>query len=288
LKELQHLKVFSHIAEVRQYIETEKNTGARIGLVPTMGNLHEGHLSIVERAKKECSHAICTVYVNPLQFGPNEDLESYPRTFAEDIEKLKRYNCDAVFHPDTIEIYPDGINPHTKVHVPCLGENYCGKSRPGHFDGVSTIVSKLLNICRPEKAYFGLKDYQQFLIVSRMVEDLRIDCEIIGVETMRDTDGLALSSRNNYLTESERSIAPSLYQALLSTADDINSGNNRYRDLEIKAEKNLTTNGLVPDYFSICNARNLNAATPQDNHLVILAAAFLGRTRLIDNLLLDV
>lgn len=258
--------------------------GRRVGLVPTMGNLHEGHLTLVDEAKKHCDYVLATIFVNPLQFGPFEDLENYPRTHDEDFEKLSERHCDGVFVPSVSEIYPNGMKNQTLITVPGLSENHCGKSRPGHFAGVCTVVCKLFNLTMPDIAFFGEKDYQQLQVIRKMTVDLCIPVQIHGVPTVRAASGLALSSRNGYLDESQLETAACLYRGLKTTAEKIGAGDNNFPELELEAENFLTDSGLKVDYFHICHAETLEPAAEEDTHLVILAAAYLGPTRLIDNI----
>ena len=273
----------SDIAALRAEIRKQRATGRRIGLVPTMGNLHAGHLKLVEQAKQQCDWVVSSIFVNPMQFGPGEDLDAYPRTLEQDIVALEKQGCHCLFHPDANTIYPHGLQKQTVVSVPELGMAYCGKSRPGHFDGVTTVVSKLFNICQPDIAFFGLKDYQQFLIIRKMVDDLMFPIEMVGVETVREPDGLAMSSRNNYLTVEQRRCAPALFRTLQETRARIESGDRDFPTLEQAARDHLSEAGLKPDYFAICHANTLQPAQPEDDELAILAAAFLGSTRIIDN-----
>ena len=227
---------------------------------------------------------VTSLYVNPLQFGPQEDLRSYPRTFAADKLALENASCHCLFAPDTEALYPGGLEHQTLVQVPELTNSYCGASRPGHFDGVATVVSRLFNIVEPHSAIFGLKDYQQFLVIRKMVQDLLFDIEIVGVEIVRETDGLAMSSRNNYLSDNERQIAPRLYRTLSQTAEAIAAGEKDFPALEKQATNLLEQAGMQADYFAICDAENLQTPAAETTQLAILAAAFLGSTRLIDNL----
>lgn len=278
------MQTLTRIAELRQAVIEQRRLGKSIGLVPTMGNLHDGHLELVRSARRECDWVITSIFVNPLQFGANEDLEAYPRTLADDAALLKSCQCDALFHPDVAEVYPQGLRQQTRVSVPELGNDHCGRSRPGHFDGVTTVVAKLFNLCQPDQAFFGLKDYQQYLIVRRMVEDLCFPVRVHGVETRREADGLAMSSRNGFLTSQERKQAPYLYSSLRKTALRIEAGERDYPVLEAQALETLAANGLRPDYFRVCQADTLRPAATTDRELVILAAAFLGKTRIIDNI----
>jgi pantoate--beta-alanine ligase len=270
----------AQLAECRQ-------RGQRIAFVPTMGNLHDGHLQLVHRARELADVVVVSIYVNPLQFGADEDLAAYPRTLGADREKLFAEGAHYLFTPDTTAVYPDGMSRHTQVSVPDLSETLCGSNRPGHFDGVATVVAKLLNIVQPDLAIFGEKDFQQLSIVRKMVADLCLPVEVIGVPTVRDTDGLALSSRNGYLSNSERRIAPLLHEALVSCRDAIACGFDNFLQLESHARMRLLQAGFEPDYFAIRDAHTLRQVTAETEEIAILAAARLGSTRLIDNLRLS-
>lgn len=276
------MREFSTIAELRGALETRGS--ATLGFVPTMGNLHAGHLALVEAACKNNDLSCASIFVNPLQFGANEDLDAYPRTLEEDRRALKAAGCDMLFLPTAAELYGRDMASSTRVHVPKLGENFCGSSRPGHFDGVSTIVTKLFNIVQPTNAYFGLKDFQQYAIIRKMSADLALPIAIHGLDTVRAPDGLALSSRNGYLSAEQRAIAPALYRTIQDTGARIASGETQLETLCEQARTALSAAGLRPDYFGIAAADTLAPAEPGDRELVILAAAFLGSTRLIDNL----
>ncbi|MDT8427641.1 MAG: pantoate--beta-alanine ligase [Pseudomonadales bacterium] len=252
-------------------------------LVPTMGNLHSGHLSLVEEARRQGDAVIVSIFVNPMQFGSHEDIDAYPRTMDSDIEKLRVSGCDHLFAPGTADIYPEGLTAQTVVHVPGLSSRHCGISRPGHFDGVTTIVSKLFNMTRPDKAVFGLKDYQQFMLINKLISDLCYPIELVGVETCREASGLAMSSRNGYLDPAQRETAAGLYRELLQAAAALKNGQD-IATIENQAQARLVENGLRPDYFTVCHAQTLEPATAEDRDLVILAAVYLGRTRLIDNI----
>lgn len=251
-----------------------------------MGNLHAGHISLVTAAKKQCDYVVASIFVNPMQFGEGEDLDSYPRTFDEDKAKLEAAGCDALFFPSVEEMYPNGMGIQTTVSVPELSNNLCGASRPGHFDGVTTVVSKLFNMVQPDKAYFGEKDFQQLAIIRKMVSDLNIPVKIKGVPIARDHDQLALSSRNGYLSPPEREVAPSIYKVLQYCKASILTGNYDYEGLCKEAKNTLKNNGFEVDYFEICNSNTLQKASPKDLELGIFAAASLGNTRLIDNVTL--
>lgn len=278
------MQIHSEKSKLRELLKAIRLKGKTIGLVPTMGNLHTGHMQLIKEAKAKTDFLVCSIFVNPLQFSANEDLGSYPRTLDEDIAKLELENCDCLFSPSVDEIYGSNFEAHTNVQVPGLTENFCGQSRPGHFDGVATVVSKLFNIVQPDVAFFGLKDYQQFLVIQKFTEDLCMDVELVGVETQREASGLALSSRNNYLDDEQKQNAASIYRCLLECSQQIKSGNRDFPALEKAAQLTLQEKGLKPDYFCICNARTLHPAAAEDKNLVILAAAFIGQSRLIDNI----
>ncbi|HAN26552.1 MAG TPA: pantoate--beta-alanine ligase, partial [Haliea salexigens] len=250
---------------------------------PTMGNLHEGHLELVRRARTLADIVVVSIFVNPLQFGPNEDLDAYPRTLAADKEKLFSEGVQHLFLPEAEDIYPEGMALQTQVQVPDLSETLCGSSRPGHFTGVTTVVSKLFNIVQPDVAVFGEKDFQQLTIIRKMVADLCIPVQIEGVATARDTDGLAKSSRNGYLSDDQRKLAPLIHATLVSCRDAVACGFDNFLQLESHARMQLLQAGFEPDYFAIRDARTLRAVNENTEEIAILAAARLGSTRLIDN-----
>ena len=262
--------------------------GGTLGFVPTMGNLHAGHLALVARARAEHDLVVVSIFVNPLQFGANEDLDAYPRTLDADSSALIDAGCDVLFMPCAEELYGDNMKASTLVQVPELGTDYCGASRPGHFDGVTTVVAKLFNIVQPDAAYFGLKDYQQFSIIRKMVSDLAMPVILHGVDTVRETSGLALSSRNGYLTPEQKTLAPLLYQTISSIGEALAAGEQDFMRLTQTGKQRLQEAGFQPDYLAIANATSLRPATKEDTHLVILVAALLGSTRLIDNLRISV
>jgi pantoate--beta-alanine ligase len=268
---------------LRAVLDTARQAGQSIGFVPTMGNLHEGHLSLVRRARELCDMVVVSIFVNPMQFGQGEDLAAYPRTLAADKEKLFAEGVQVLFTPDAEEVYPDGMALHTQVTVPDLSETLCGSSRPGHFDGVTTVVNKLFNMVQPHVAVFGEKDFQQLSIVRKMVRDLCMPIEIVGVNTARAEDGLALSSRNGYLTAAERRIAPVLHLTLNSCREAIACGFDNFLQLESHARMKLLQAGFEPDYFAIRDASTLQTVNEDTEEIAILAAARLGKTRLIDN-----
>lgn len=249
-----------------------------------MGNLHSGHAALVSKAAQRADFVVASIFVNPLQFGPNEDLATYPRTLAADQEKLLQAGCNLLFTPGVEEMYPHGMADQTLVSVPHLSQGLCGASRPGHFEGVATVVSKLFNMVQPDLAIFGEKDFQQLAVIRAMVRDLNMPIQIIGEPTVRADDGLALSSRNGYLDEAQRAAAPALYQAIRQTAEAISAGEQDFETLLNSKKQQLQAAGFRIDYLEIRNADSLRPTTAEDPDLVILAAAFMGKTRLIDNL----
>ncbi len=272
------------IADLRQQIQQWRSEGERVALVPTMGNLHVGHLSLVERALSEADRVVVTIFVNPLQFGAGEDFDSYPRTLEDDQQKLQHIGADLLFAPAVDEIYTRPQDEQTKVEVPGLSDILCGASRPGHFVGVATIVCKLFNMVQPDVAIFGEKDFQQLLVIRHMVEDLCIPLEIIGMPTAREEDGLACSSRNGNLTAEERGRAPEIYRQMQGVAAALLDGDNNYSKLSDNACNSLNNSGFNTDYFTIRRSYDLAPPGPTDLDLVVLVAARLGTTRLIDNL----
>ncbi|MFK7865239.1 MAG: pantoate--beta-alanine ligase [Pseudohongiellaceae bacterium] len=256
----------------------------RIGFVPTMGNLHAGHIKLIHAARANCDKVICSIFVNPTQFGPDEDLANYPRTLTADKLKLEAAGCDIVFTPSVEELYGQENSPKTSIHVPGVSENFCGGSRPGHFDGVATVVCKLLCLVQPTHAYFGLKDYQQFLVIKKLVADLHLPVTVTGIETEREVSGLAMSSRNGYLDDSQLEIAAKLYETLQQAAKELAHVEDNFHSLTAKSIARLEDCGLKVDYFAVCNADDLTAAQLGDRNLAILAAVYLANTRLIDNI----
>ena len=256
-----------------------------VALVPTMGNLHRGHISLVEKVQQLADRVVCSVFVNPTQFGPGEDFEAYPRTLQEDERKLAALGIDLIFAPTVKEIYPFGDELPVTVTVPGLTEDLCGASRPGHFTGVATVVCRLLNIIRPDFAVFGEKDYQQLLVLSRMVEDLRLPVQVIRAPIVRDPDGLALSSRNRYLTADQRQTAPTLNRVLWTLVEAIQAGRTDYQALETEGWALLEAAGFKPDYLEVRTAADIKrpAVALPPEQLIVLAAAWLGETRLLDN-----
>ena len=272
------------IAAVRERVRQWRRDGQRVAFVPTMGNLHPGHISLIDVARERGDRFIASIFVNPMQFGPNEDFAHYPRTPTNDAGLLAAAGCDLMFMPDVAEIYPAGSQSGTRVTVPELSGILCGEFRPGHFDGVSTVVAKLFSIVAPDVAVFGEKDFQQLTIIRRMVADLCIPIEIVGASTVREADGLAMSSRNQYLTAAERKIAPRLHQALSRAVKHLLAGKSDYASIERTELEALRQAGFRPDYLSVRDAESLMPPTEASRHLVVLVAARLGKARLIDNL----
>ncbi|WP_192980685.1 pantoate--beta-alanine ligase [Pseudomonas sp. EggHat1] len=275
------------LRELRAAVAQARAEGKQIGFVPTMGNLHAGHVSLVEIAAQRADFVVASIFVNPLQFGAGEDLDTYPRTLAADQEKLLAAGCHLLFHPDVAEIYPHGMGDQTRVSVPGVSEGLCGASRPGHFEGVATVVTKLFNMVQPDLAVFGEKDYQQLAVIRALVQDLNMPIQIIGAPTQRAEDGLALSSRNGYLSDAQRATAPALYRGLQTIAEELRRGARDYARLIDSTQAQQRAAGFIPDYLEIRNAVNLRPAQLDDHHLVILTAAQLGSTRLIDNLVVE-
>ncbi len=268
---------------LRQHIRRLRQEGKRVALVPTMGNLHDGHMKLVDEAKARADVVIVSIFVNPMQFDRPDDLVRYPRTLQEDCEKLNKRKVDYVFAPAVEEIYPHGLEGQTYVDVPGLSTMLEGASRPGHFRGVSTIVSKLFNLIQPDIACFGEKDFQQLALIRKMVADMSYDIEIVGVPIIRAKDGLALSSRNAYLTAEQRKIAPGLYNVMNSIAEKLIAGNRELQEIIAIAEQELNEKGFRADDIQIRDADTLQELTETSKRAVILAAAWLGQARLIDN-----
>lgn len=272
---------------LRQQIRRLRMEGKRVALVPTMGNLHDGHMKLVDEAKARADVVVVSIFVNPMQFDRPEDLARYPRTLQEDCEKLNKRKVDLVFAPSVKEIYPNGTETHTYVDVPGLSTMLEGASRPGHFRGVSTIVSKLFNPVQPDIACFGEKDFQQLALIRKMVADMGFDIEIIGVPIMRAKDGLALSSRNGYLTAEQRKIAPGLYKVLSSIADKLQAGERDLDEIIAIAGQELNEKGFRADDIQIRDADTLLEVSENSKRAVILVAAWLGDARLIDNKMVE-
>jgi len=277
------------VSSLRAAVQAARKDKKTIGFVPTMGNLHEGHLELVRSAKRRAEFVVVSIYVNPTQFGKNEDLDNYPSTIEDDARRLAELGADVLFLPERQTMYPGELDEQTVVYVPKIGDMYCGKDRPEHFYGVTTVVSRLFNMVQPDIAVFGNKDYQQISIVRRMVQDLAYPIQVVGVDTVRSEEGLALSSRNGYLTVKEMAVAPSLQQGLLAMAAVLKEkaavvSKRALKALEESTEADLKKKGFKPQYITVCRQNDLKPAKKGDKELVILAAAQLGKARLIDNL----
>jgi pantoate--beta-alanine ligase len=284
LSENNDMQVISEILALREVRRTWQSSAKIIAFVPTMGNLHQGHLNLVREAKKHADIVVVSIFVNPMQFGPDEDLDAYPKTIENDSRQLEELGVDLLFIPNSTDIYARGLEQQTFVEVPGLSYMICGASRPGHFRGVATIVCKLFNMVQPNIAFFGDKDFQQLQVIKAMVTDLSMNLKVFGVPTIRESDGLAMSSRNQYLTGSERKLAPTLYQKMHALAHEVQLGRRDFTQLTQEYQSHLSELGFNPDYLEIRNVKNLLQPGYEDKHLVLLAAAFLGKTRLIDNL----
>ncbi|MCU7817511.1 MAG: pantoate--beta-alanine ligase [gamma proteobacterium symbiont of Lucinoma myriamae] len=287
------MQIIHTISELRQTVSSFKQAGKIIGFVPTMGNLHTGHLQLVEMALSQADIAICSIFVNPLQFGEGEDFAQYPRTLQVDAEKLQQVGCDIIFAPAVAEMYPDieldgqaQSQVQSQVIVPGISDILEGAARPGHFTGVATVVAKLFNMVQPDKAVFGAKDYQQLQVIKQFVSDLCFPIEIISHPIVRENNGLALSSRNGYLSEAQKQQASAIYQTLQDLSQQIIAGARNYEKLEQQAVVHLNAQGFVTDYISI-RAADLSSATSSHKNLVILAASYLGTTRLLDNIQIE-
>ncbi|MBB3185527.1 pantoate--beta-alanine ligase [Halomonas fontilapidosi] len=276
------MRTLREISPLREALDECRRRGQRIALVPTMGNLHDGHLALVAEARRRGDVVVATIFVNPLQFGAGEDLDAYPRTLAEDQAKLEDAGCDLLFAPETTTVYPRGLEAQTRVCVPDVSEGLCGGDRPGHFDGVATIVTMLFSLVQPDVACFGEKDYQQLAVIRRLVADLHLPVEVVGVPIVRAADGLALSSRNGYLDASQRAAAPTLYGTLCTLRDALEAGGEVAPALDDGLAR-LREAGFAPDYLELRDA-DLGPVTTSTRDAVLLAAARLGPTRLIDNL----
>ncbi len=278
------MKTVTRVAELRQQISDWKKAGQRIALVPTMGNLHQGHLSLVKQAKDVADKVVVSIFINPLQFDDTSDLSAYPRTEGADAEKLAQVACDLIFMPSLTEVYPQDMAAQTKIMVSGADDILCGARRPGHFAGVATVVNKLFNMIQPDIAIFGEKDYQQLWVINKMVADLSLPIRIIGGEIVRESSGLAMSSRNQYLTESQRMQAAGLYQTLLTVKQQLQAGEKDFVLIENQAKLSLTEKGFDPDYIEIRRAFDLALPVEGDMSLRLLAAAKMGNARLIDNI----
>lgn len=282
------LKIISKVLQLRSEIQSWRCEGETIALVPTMGNLHQGHLQLVHKAKELADRVVVSIFVNPLQFGAGEDLDRYPRTLEEDQRLLIEEGVDLIFAPSEMEIYPNGRENISLVTVPGLDSILCGQSRPGHFTGVATIVCKLFNIVQPDIAVFGEKDYQQLAVIRKMVRDLAMPIDVVSVHTVREASGLAMSSRNGYLSANERQQAANIYKILTVMAERIQQQNEPYKKLEEDGLKLLMGFGFTPEYLQIFEADSLTPPSVESRRLVVLVAVHHGKTRLIDNLVVDI
>lgn len=275
------------IPELRHWIARQRGHHRRIALVPTMGALHQAHLRLVDVAHEHADCVVASIFVNPLQFGAGEDFEAYPRVLSDDAGLLESRGTHLLFAPQVTEVYPHGAQCAARVDVPVLSTILCGAVRPGHFSGVATVVTKLFNLVQPHVAVFGQKDYQQLAVIRCLTDELNFPVEIVGVPTVRDADGLAMSSRNRYLSTQERARAPVLYALLQQVAQRLREGAGNLVDLQQEATKRLEQAGFRPEYVSIRRAVDLAEPVSTDAALVVLAAAWLGRARLIDNLVVE-
>ncbi len=282
------MQVITTKEEMQDCLTEWRHNNEHVALVATMGNLHDGHMRLVDLAREHAERVVVTVYVNPTKFGPDEDFEEYPRTLERDTRRLKKVSADVLFVPTDETVYPFGHDCATVVSVPGLTENFCGASRPGHFDGVTTVVARLFALVQPDVAVFGQKDYQQQLVIRYMSEDLNLPIRIITAETIREDDGLAMSSRNQYLTEEERALAPELHRILDRTGLELQSGKRDFEGLESQATASLEAAGFTIDYVAIRRAQNLAPPDRDCDEIVILAAVHLGKARLIDNVVVTI
>lgn len=282
------MQVITTKDELDEVLTEWRHNNEHVALVATMGNLHDGHLRLVDLAREHAERVVVTVYVNPTQFGPDEDFEEYPRTLERDTRRLKKVSADVLFVPTDETVYPFGHDCATVVSVPGLTENFCGASRPGHFDGVTTVVARLFALVQPDVAVFGQKDYQQQLVIRYMAEDLSLPIRIITAETIREDDGLAMSSRNQYLSEEERALAPELHRILDVIGRELQDGKREFADLESQATTMLEEAGFRIDYVAIRRAQNLAPPDRDCDEIVVLAAVHLGKARLIDNVVVTI
>lgn len=277
------MQTFHTIKGLREALAVERARGRRIGLVPTMGNLHDAHLELVDIARQHCDVVVTSIFVNALQFGLNEDWDRYPRTIEDDIRKLAGAGCDFLFHPSDNEMYPNGLDGQTRVVCPTMTDVLCGASRPGHFEGVTTVVTKLFNIVQPDEAVFGIKDFQQLAVIRRMAEDLCMPVAITAAPIHREPDGLAMSSRNGYITAAERPRVDVLYKTLQWMAASIRDGSRDFSLLEGEGGKRIEAAGFRVDYLAVCNSKTLEPAAVDDTEITILGAMYTSAARLIDN-----
>ena len=278
------MQVFHTVKGLRDKLSEHRTSNQTIGFVPTMGNLHDGHLALIKQAKETNDIVVCSIFVNALQFGLNEDWDKYPRTYDTDCQKLDQIGCDYLFYPEDGEMYPNGLDTQSRVICPTMTDVLCGASRPGHFEGVTTVVSKLFNIVQPDEAVFGIKDYQQLAVIKRMTEDLCLPVKIVAAPIYREADGLAMSSRNSYITEEERPKVKVLKEVLELIAQQIKAGNLDFTKLELEAKKRIQFEGFKADYVTISNSKTLQPAAVDDRHITILGAMYTESARLIDNI----
>ena len=280
--------VVSSSKSLRELLGDWRRSDEHIALVPTMGNLHDGHLSLMTLAREHAERVVVSIFVNPTQFTEGEDFEQYPRTLERDKRLLKKVKADLLFVPDVDTMYPFGLDKATSVTVPVLTAEFCGAFRPGHFDGVTSVVSRLFSIVQPDVAIFGQKDFQQQQVIRRLVEDLQLPLQIVSAPTIREGDGLALSSRNQYLSEEQRRVAATLYSVLQGIGRDLQAGKRNFEELEKHAMDALSGAGFDPEYVGIRRAENLEPPDRDSDEIVVLAAARLGNARLIDNILVSI
>ncbi|MDC0412067.1 pantoate--beta-alanine ligase [Porticoccus sp.] len=281
------MHIFKTIIDIVPALDEYRLQGKKIGFVPTMGNLHDGHIELVKLARKTNDVVVCSIFVNNLQFGLNQDWDKYPRTLEKDCEKLKSVSCEVLFHPDENQMYPNGLDSQTRVICPSMTDILCGASRPEHFEGVTTVVSKLLNIIQPNELILGRKDFQQMAILRRMIEDLCFPVNIIEANIYREADGLAMSSRNSFLTVAEKCKASQLYESLNWVVQMIRSGNKDFNFLQKEASKQINRAGFRTDYISVCNSKTLEMAAVDDIDITVLGAMYSSSARLIDNISLN-
>ncbi|WP_339641567.1 pantoate--beta-alanine ligase [uncultured Porticoccus sp.] len=281
------MQIFHTVNGLRQPLAAARSAGKRIGFVPTMGNLHDAHIALINQAQQTNDIVVCSIFVNGLQFGLNEDWDKYPRTLEADSGRLRDAGCDFLFHPNDQEMYPNGLDTQTRVICPTMTDVLCGASRPGHFEGVTTVVTKLFNIVQPDEAVFGMKDFQQLAVIRRMTEDLCVPVAITGAPIHREPDGLAMSSRNSFLTPEERPKANQLYLSLNWIVSQINAGNRDYKALEKQASEQIEGVGFRADYISVCNSKTLQMAADDDHDITVLGAMYTSGARLIDNISLN-
>lgn len=282
------MQIVDNRDDLRRWLGAQAASQRQVAFVPTMGNLHAGHLRLVEQARRNCDVVVVSIFVNPMQFGQNEDLDSYPWTPEADEAALRELQADLLYRPPVTDIYPGGLAQQTRVVVPLLSDILCGASRPGHFTGVATIVNRLFNLVQPDVSYFGKKDYQQYLVIRKMVADLAIPVEVVGVDTVREDSGLAMSSRNNYLSADELQQASGLYRVLGTVAEACRRQPAERQAIEQEARQQLAELGFRPDYVSVRRRVDLAEPLAEDRELIVLGAAWLGKPRLIDNLEFDI